>query len=383
MSDFEYINECLACSSNMLFNFCSLGNQPLANNLKNSVDEKDELYPLEVSVCMTCYHSQLTVAVNRNLLYKNYLYVSGTSNTLLKEFDDVAEIITNENPNKGRVLDIACNDGSFLKSFQKLGWNVAGIDPAENIVAAAPKELNIVADFFPSEKLAGRKFDVITCFNVVAHIPNPLEFISHCKELLSENGTLYIQTSQRDMIKNGEFDTIYHEHHSFFNINSMNALLERAGMALDSVEYRPVHGTSYLFKVKHTSQNRVEEEAYITDAETYIEFTDKITRNKTRLMEIIQGSTNPVVGYGAAAKGVVMSNYFGISHKFIVDENPLKIGKVISGVNIPIVSPETLKNEPSDLTIVVYAWNFYDEIKKKIQELRPNNNDLIIKSMEH
>jgi SAM-dependent methyltransferase len=382
MIDFGYMNNCLACGSENLYNFCSLGSQPLANNLKDNIEDPDELYPLEVNVCMECYHSQLTVAVNRDLLYKNYLYVSGTSNTLLKEFDEVAEIITADRPNKGRILDIACNDGSFLKSFRRLGWDVAGVDPAENIVANAPKDLNIVADFFPSHNISG-EFDVITCFNVVAHIPNPLEFIKECKKLLSRDGVLYIQTSQKDMIMNGEFDTIYHEHHSFFNISSMKALLKRANMALDGVDYRPVHGTSYLFKITHSSTNEIVDEPDLVDAETYVEFADKVMLNKTRLMDIIRNSTNPVVGYGAAAKGVVMSNYFGISHKFIVDENPLKIGKVIGGVNIPIVSPDTLAQESSDLTIIVYAWNFYDEIASKIRQLRPNNSDLIIKSMEH
>lgn len=378
MNSYLVMDRCLACESKDLHKFFSLGNQPLANNLKNSVTDPDDLYPLEVNVCRNCFHCQLSVAVDKNLLYKNYLYVSGTTKTLIDEFNKVAEIITRENPNKGRVLDIACNDGSFLRSFKNIGWDVYGIDPAENIVAAAPKDLNIIADFFPSKNISG-KFDVITCFNVVAHIPNPLEFVSHCKNILSENGTLYIQTSQKNMIRNGEFDTIYHEHHSFFNINSMQIMLTKAGLQLYEVSYRPVHGSSYLFKIKH----REYVEKTLSQLSTYTEFSRKVELNKTRLMKIISESTNPVVGYGAAAKGVVMSNYFGISHKFIVDENPLKIGKVIGGVNIPIVHPSALQNEKSDLTIIVYAWNFFDEIQKKIKQLRPNNNDIILKSMEH
>lgn len=380
MSNYEFLHNCVACDSTKLYKFFSLGNQPLANNLKNNINDPDELYPLEVNVCLNCYHCQLTVAVDKNLLYKNYLYVSGTTKTLVQEFDAVAKIIAEQNPNKGKILDIACNDGSFLRSFKNDGWDVYGIDPAENIVADAPKDLNILCGFFPSKKLNQYgKFDVITCFNVVAHIPNPLEFVSRCKDILSENGTLYIQTSQKNMIKNGEFDTIYHEHHSFFNINSMQIMLDRAGLTLEEVSYRPVHGTSYLFKIKH--KEYIEPE--LLNLSTYIEFNRRVELNKTRLMEIISKSTNPVVGYGAAAKGVVMINYFGLSHKFIVDENPLKIGKVIGGMNVPIVSPDALKNEQSDLTIIVYAWNFFDEIKKKIQSMRPNNNDIILKSMDN
>lgn len=396
MNNYVEIENCYACGSSLLYKFCSLGEQPLANNLKETVDQPDELYPLEVNVCMECYHSQLTVAVDREALYKHYLYVSGTSNTLVKEFEEVAAKIHAENPGPGRsVLDIACNDGTFLKAFRPYNWEMHGIDPAQNIVENIKEEdLKVICDFFPSDKIQ-QQYDVITCFNVVAHIPNPLEFIQQCKKLLKPEGTLYIQTSQKNMILNGEFDTIYHEHHSFFNINSMNKLCERAGLSLSNVEFRPVHGTSYLFKIKHLPNpgeivldkraaiinNLINDEIDVLDPETYEIFYNKVINNKNRLTEIINNSKIPVVGYGAAAKGVVMSNYFNLQHKYIVDENPLKIGKVIGGVNIPIVSPDVLASEQSDLLIVVYAWNFYDEIKSKIQKLRPNNKDVIIKSM--
>lgn len=389
MSNYIEVKTCYACGSDLLHKFCSLGEQPLANNLKNNVDERDDLYPLDVNVCMNCYHSQLTIAVDREALYKHYLYVSGTSNTLVKEFDEVAALICSEHPGPGRsILDIACNDGTFLKAFRPYNWELHGIDPAQNIVEnITDEDLKVVCDFFPSEKIQ-QQYDVITCFNVVAHIPNPLEFIQQCKKLLKPNGTLYIQTSQKNMILNGEFDTIYHEHHSFFNINSMNELCKRAGLFLNNVNFRPVHGTSYLFKIKHTPVESflidalIDNERDLLEPEVYEQFNSKVRQNKSRLTEIINNSTLPVVGYGAAAKGVVMSNYFQLKHKYIVDENPLKIGKVIGGVNIPIVSPETLAAEQNNLLIIVYAWNFYEEIKSKIQKLRPNNNDVIIKSMQ-
>lgn len=389
MSNYVDIDECYACGSSMLHKFCSLGSQPLANNLKDTVNQPDELYPLEVNVCMGCYHSQLTVAVNRETLYKHYLYVSGTSNTLVKEFEEVAARIFAENPGTGKkVLDIACNDGTFLKAFRPYQWVLSGIDPAENIVSTIKEsDLNVVCDFFPSAQIKD-EYDVITCFNVVAHIPNPLDFLKECKKILKPDGTLYIQTSQKNMIRNGEFDTIYHEHHSFFTINSMNELCKRAGLSLIDVEYRPVHGTSYLFKIKHlnySNSNKIEQllndEIDLLDPETYEQFDFKVRRNKTRLIELINTSPFPVVGYGAAAKGVVMSNYVQKSLRYIVDENPLKIEKIIGGVNIPIVSPETLANEQENLLIIVYAWNFFEEIKSKIKKLRPNNNDIIVPSI--
>jgi hypothetical protein len=176
----------------------------------------------------------------------------------------------------------------------------------------------------------------------------------------------------------------------------MNELCKRAGLSLVDVCFRPVHGTSYLFKIKHGINNNeiildkreerisnlIHNEEYTLDPETYEEFNVKVKKNKTRLINIIKNSPLKVVGYGAAAKGVVMSNFFQLKHEYIVDDNPLKIGKVIGGVNIPIVSSQVLMSEKEDLLIIVYAWNFFDEIKSKIQLMRPNNNDQIIKSME-
>lgn len=378
------MTSCLACGGNNLKLFCDLGKQPLANDLKVSLEQDEELYPLAVNVCQDCYHSQLTVSVDKDLLYKHYLYVSGTTKTLSDEFDAVANIIRNENPNgEKRILDIACNDGTFLKAFRKYGWSLNGIDPAENITQAIKDaDLNIICDYFPSKKIK-EKYDVITCFNVVAHIPNPYEFLLSCREILSDDGTLYIQTSQKDMIVNGEFDTIYHEHHSFFTIKSMNTLLTRAGLQLVDVEYRPVHGKSYLFKIKKSRiYDKLLEEDVLYDIQTYASFNERVEQNKQILLSAISNSDKTVVGYGCAAKGVVRTNYFGIKHKYIVDENPLKIGKVVGGVNIPVVSPEDFANDPEPLLIIVYAWNFFDEIQEKIRKLRPNMNDEIVSAKQ-
>lgn len=383
------LTKCLTCGSTNLELYCDLGLQPPANNLKVTKQDPDMLFPLAVNRCKDCHHSQLTVAVDRDILYKHYLYVSGTSQTLRDEFDAVANMIVNEScSGSNKVLDIACNDGTFLKSFRKFGWDAYGIDPAENIVNGIDDpNLHVKCEYFPVKDPFGTQFDAITCFNVVAHVPNPLDFMKGCKDLLSKDGRIYIQTSQREMVKNGEFDTIYHEHHSFFSISSMRALCVRAGLELMDVRERPVHGKSYLFIIGRTNQsdhinNLIQSESYTLMDSTYTEFAHKVTANKQRLLNIISSSDRKVVGYGAAAKGVVMSNYVGKQIDYIVDENPLKIGKVIGGVNIPVVGPDRLREESEDLTIIVYAWNFYDEVYKKIKQLRPNNNDLIIRSFE-
>lgn len=396
MTNYTEMSNCLACGSNDLEMFCSLGEQPLANNLKNTKEEPDELFPLDVNVCKNCYHSQLSIAVDRDVLYKHYLYVSGVSKTLAEEFDTVAELIFKDNIGAKRVLDVASNDGTFLKSFRKFNLELWGIDPAENLIkdCSINSDMNLIADYFPTtEKTSFFKFpkmDIITCFNVVAHVPDPLAMLKGCKDILSEDGTIYIQTSQKEMILNGEFDTIYHEHHSFFTINSMRNLAERAGLKLHWVSTRPVHGKSYLFALKHKSTHdnlinilmQAEEDLY--NLNTYKLFNEKVQANKSRLVDIISTANKngkKVIGYGAAAKGVVMCNFHKLPHDYIIDETPLKINKVIAGVNIPILPPSVLENEKNDLVIIVYAWNFFDEIRNKILKMRPNNNDLIVPSI--
>ena len=387
--EYKILDTCLVCDSKNLQPFCDLGTQPLANNLKDKVDQPDELFPLKTNVCTDCWHSQLSVAVDREALFRHYLYVSGTTNTMVNEFDAVAKVITAENPNGKKMLDIASNDGTLMRSFMKCGWDTWGIDPAENLVGASSLRFNMICDFFPSERLRG-KFDVITAFNVFAHVPNPVDFVRSCAEHLADDGTLYIQTSQKNMIKNGEFDTIYHEHHSFFSVNSMATIVHRAGLYLSDVEFRPIHGTSYLFKIKKSPQvtekpiiteavqKKMDEEKHLYSIDTYKEFGAKVEQNKNKLRELIANSRKTVVGYGCAAKGVVRTNYFGVHHKYIVDENPLKIGKVVGGVNIRIASPEEFMIDPEPLLIIVYAWNLYDEIVGKIRKQRPNMNDEII-----
>ena len=392
MINYTEMKNCLACGSSNLETFCSLGNQPLANNHKASKDEPDNLFPLDVNVCRDCFHSQLSIAVDRDVLYKHYLYVSGVSKTLVNEFDDVAALICKENPEAKSVLDVACNDCTLLRSFRKQGMELYGIDPAENIIESiTDTDMTLWADYVPTTKESVQlpQVDIITCFNVVAHVPDPLSMLKECKKYLNPNGTLYIQTSQKDMIVNGEFDTIYHEHHSFFTINSMKHLAERAGFKLHDVVTRPVHGNSYLFALKHESDGalipeKIAAEAALNDITTFREFGAKAIKKKNRLVHVIQharAKNHKVVGYGAAAKGIVMLNYHKMPHDYVIDDTPLKINKIIGGVNIPILSSDVLAAEPDDLTIIVYAWNFFDEIYNKIRALRPNNNDVIVPSL--
>lgn len=377
--------------------YLDLGEQPLANSY-HKAGELLPTFPLAVQVCGDCFHSQLTTAVSPDLLFKNYLYVSGTSNTLLEYFRWFVEKVMTDGvtfkDGPKRVLDIASNDGSLLLEFDRRGWDVMGVDPAENLAPIAlAKGIKTHIGYWnlSTAQAINRQFDVIVGQNVLAHVSNPLDFLIACKASLEEGGRVYIQTSQSEMFIRNEFDTIYHEHHSFFSARSLQALAARAKLKVYDVSKVPVHGTSYLFCLVHdhhaTTTNAMpklieseEKEGRYTLA-TYQTFANNAKLVVTELAEAVKHMRNEgrrVVGFGAAAKGMTLLNFGEIDLDFIADDNPMKWGLFTPGRNIPIVSPETLKDFKEDLAFVILAWNFSDEIRRKIKSHRPTTRDVFI-----
>jgi hypothetical protein len=228
--------------------------------------------------------------------------------------------------------------------------------------------------------------------NVCAHNPDPYGFITSCAELMSNNTVLFVQTSQADMVLHNEFDTIYHEHVNFFNANSMSKLATRAGLNLIDVIKTPIHGNSYIFVLKKQAVNQCRvkniidlEESYgLLNVNTYDRWSETVHSNVNQLISTIdqyrrQGFT--LVGYGAAAKGNTLLNFANILLDVIVDDNPLKQGKYTPGTGVPIVSIDYLRQQGEDakLLFVPLAWNFFKEIKSKIQSVRNNPNDHFVK----
>ena len=222
MSDYRELSRCLCCDSDDLSLLLNLNNQPLANSYHKEDEVLDE-YPLGVNICNKCHHIQLTHVVNPDLLFKDYLYVSGTTKTLhdnMKWFVDYV-LETTLWGEKASVLDIACNDGTQLDYFKKKGFKTFGIDPAKNLHKLSSKNHEVICDYFDSKHFDGT-FEILVAQNVFAHNSDPKRFLEHCSDLMHDDSVLFIQTSQAEMILNNQFDTIYHEHVSFFNINSMN-----------------------------------------------------------------------------------------------------------------------------------------------------------------
>ena len=393
MSDYKILDRCLCCDSTDIEILLDLNNQPLANSYHDNTKKMDE-YPLGVNICNNCYHIQLTHVVNPDLLFKDYLYVSGTTKTLhdnMKWFVDY--VLETTIWGKGNsVLDIACNDGTQLNYFKDEGFKTFGIDPAENLHKLSSENHTVVCDYFNADKF-DRQFDVITAQNVFAHNSNPKEFLEHCDELMHDESVLYIQTSQAEMILNNQFDTIYHEHVSFFNINSMNELVKRTNLTLTDVIKTPVHGISYLFRfTKNTFEGRrkvfneieVERQRGLLSKKTYNEYTKNITELVSDFKELVQNSKREgfkLVGYGAAAKGMTFLNFADVQLDVIIDDNKLKQGLNTPGTNIPIKSIDHLKsyNENEKIMFIPLAWNFYDEIQSRILEVRDNPRDCFLR----
>ena len=393
MSDYRILDRCLCCDSTDIEILLNLNNQPLANSYHKEDEVLDE-YPLGVNICNNCYHIQLTHVVNPDLLFKDYLYVSGTTKTLhdnMKWFVDY--VLETTIWGKGNsVLDIACNDGTQLDYFKKEGFKTFGIDPAENLHKLSSENHKVICDYFNADKF-DRQFDVITAQNVFAHNSNPKEFLEHCDEVMHEESVLYIQTSQAEMILNNQFDTIYHEHVSFFNINSMNELVKRTNLTLTDVIKTPVHGISYLFRLtKNTfagkrkvfNEIEVERQRGLLSKKTYNEYTKNITKLVSDFKELIENSKREgfeLIGYGAAAKGMTFLNFADVKLDYILDDNKLKHHLYTPGTNVPIKPNGFLKQykENDKILFIPLAWNFYNEIQERILKTRDNKNDWFLR----
>lgn len=393
MENAKELDSCLCCGSGNLKLTLDFNEQPMANSFINDPNDPELVFPLKLNLCEDCTHLQLSHAVNPDLLFKHYLYVSGTSQTLKDYFDWFADYTLHYFEQRPKtVLDIACNDGTQLNSFKAKGFTTYGIDPAENLYELSSKNHEVICDYFTDkyvDDLKAKNIDIINAQNVFAHNSYPVKFLQQCRDIMHDDTVLFVQTSQADMVKENQFDTIYHEHLSFFNANSMNELAKRAGLHLINVEKTPIHGTSYVFVFKKQSAPgnvddvlRLERDAGLQDLATYDEYALKCRIVLEQLHEALSEYrvNYRIVGYGAAAKGMTLINAGNLFFDFIVDDNPMKQGKYCPGSHIPVVGIDELdKYENESIVFVPLAWNFFDEIRGKIKAKRDNANDKFLR----
>lgn len=389
-SDYTELTKCVACDSQDLVETLDLGRQPLANDFLAPGSVLQE-FPLKLVRCNACFHSQLSIAVDPARLFREYSYVSGTSDTLSSYFDGLTnDLISRFGKNK-KILDIGSNDGSFLEKFVTTDWLALGVDPAVNLVKeSAARGVTTIPAFYDEETadLLAKDFDVIVAMNVFAHTQNPLGILNGIQKNLAANGRAFIQTSQANMFKTGEFDTVYHEHISFFNVRSMKALLQRAGLYLANVSIVPIHGMSYLWEVSKIDNQDVKFEREneevnfgVYNPEVYHSFTDDAFKKAAEVHEIIseyRSKGYKVVSYGAAAKGNTFINFAKLEFDYILDDTPQKISKMSPAGGCVVSNPNVLSQIQGPIFVVIPAWNFRSEIIAKIRLNRGVEEDFCL-----
>jgi len=370
----------------------SLGDSPLANNLLDSMNAKDELYPLDVVYCQHCHNCQLSYVIPPEKLFDTYLYVSSTTKTFRDHFKAAAELYMKEfNMNSDSVVvDIGSNDGVGLKPFKEAGIKIVGVDPAVNVAKLANENgietINAYFDSKVADQIMDKygKVDLVTASNVFAHSDVVKDIAVNVFKMLKDDGCFIIEVQYLlDTIKDMTFDNIYHEHVSYWSVTSISNFFKQLGFRVVKVQHVDTHGGSIRVYVKRA--NAVmdpsvqqfldnEKEFGLLDIKTYDEFFNKIKivkQNINNNLKKLKDKGYRIVGYGSPAKATTSLNYYGVGTNYIdyiVEDNKLKHNKILPGVKIPIYSKERLKENKPEV-IVIMAWNFAEEIKKNNQEL--------------
>ena len=396
---------CRLCRSNKLSSIINLQSTPPANQFVkiDSLGTKQAKYPLEVFFCKNCAHVQLLDVVNPEELFRDYVYVSGTSPVFVNHFKDYAnDLMNNYEFDKNKlILDIGSNDGTLLSFFKEKGHKVLGVDPAKKIAEKATKGgIETISDFF-NLNLAKRikkeysTASLITANNVFAHADDLIEIINGIKFLLSENGIFVFEVSYLlDVFDKTLFDTIYHEHLSYHSVKPLKNFFSNNGMELIDVKRINTHGGSIrcVAKLKESiliTNNSVtdliksEENCQLDKADTFIKFALKIQGIKNDLKKMlcdIKKNGQKIAAFGAPAKATTLMYEFGLDKdtiEFIIDDNPLKQGLYSPGLHIPVYPSSILEEKKVDY-LMILAWNFADPIIKKNQKFISDGGKFIV-----
>ncbi len=376
------INNCLVCNKKKLITYLDLGSQPLANNLSKSLFVKK--YPLKVAYCENCFHNQLTYEVKKEKLFSSYYYLSSQSKTLQNHFDNAAikYIKLFKLKKNSNIFDIGSNDGISLKYYKKKKFkNILGIEPAKNIAKIANKNGIKTINSFLNSNIAKKyknKADLVTASNVFAHNKDIIKLAKYLISLIRENGVIIIEVQYLiSMLKENLFDNIYHEHIHYWSANSLNYLFNKLNCTIIKLEKISPHGGSLRCfikknKLKQSSKvkNILKEELKfgISKKKLFDNFSLKLESKKNHFKMFLKKNKNKnILGYGAAAKTATLLNYLKISDdlKFIIDDNKLKQNHYIPGTKIKII-PKNQVDKDIDF-LIVFAWNYFNEIKKKIR----------------
>ena len=382
----------------------SLGRTPLANALLTSdqLNEVEDTYPLDLAFCDQCCLVQITETVSAETLFREYFYLSSFSDTMLRHAQNLAHQLIESRqlgPNS-LVIEVASNDGYLLRNYKREGIPVLGIEPATNIAQVAEQQHGIptICEFF-GEQLAerldseGHRADVIHASNVLAHVADLNGFVRGLSRVLKDNGVVVIEVPYvKDMVDRCEFDTIYHEHLSYFSLTSLSRLFQKHGLVIHKVEQLTIHGGTLRVYLHHdgsdvqvnpTTELLMSESSWACDFGFYSDFGTRVEQLKLQLVDLLRGlkeRNQRVAAYGASAKGSTLLNYCGIGRDmldYVVDRSTVKQGFYTPGTHLLIYPPEKLLEDEPEFVLLL-TWNFVDEILQQQSEYRRRGGRFIV-----
>jgi 2-polyprenyl-3-methyl-5-hydroxy-6-metoxy-1,4-benzoquinol methylase len=391
---------CRFCQQPLHHTFVNLGGSPISNDFLTieQLGKSEKFYPLHTYVCDQCFLVQLPEVESREHIFSdgNYAYFSSYSESWLKHCENYTNLMIEQFKldKSSQVIEIASNDGYLLQYFQSKNISVLGIEPATNVAAVAEaKGIPTLTKFFGVETARelvqlGKKADLLLGNNVLAHVPDLNDFVAGLKLLLKSNGIITIEFPHLlQLINQSQFDTIYHEHFSYFSFLTVERVFAAHGLTLFDVEELTTHGGSLRIYGRHVENNKLavtdrvtelkvkEGSAKLDRIDTYLDFTKKVESIKFQLLTFLIQAKNEgksVVGYGAPAKGNTLLNYCGIRTDFIdytVDRSPHKQGLFLPGTHIPIDNPDQITQTKPDYLLIL-PWNLRSEIIEQMACIR-------------
>jgi len=388
------MTRCLVCESTKVELFLDLGVTALANKFlaAEELGQLEPTYPLRVGRCRDCTHVQLMEHVPPAEMFTEYLYMSSASDTLRAHLDGLSEVVVR----RGRlgssdlVIDIGCNDGTLLTAFSRRGVKTLGVDPAKNLAALAKDDgVARYIGFFSSksaQEIVDRwgRASAMTATNTFPHIPALRDFVAGIKTALAPEGVFVIEAHYLlDLLNQVAFDTVYHEHVSYWALGPMLRLFRETGLEVVDVARLPIHHGQLRVFVQHVGRAPVqpsverillqERAAGLEQFDTYQTFAARVQELKVslgRTLRDLRAGGARIAGYGAPAKGNTLLSFLDLGSdliEYIVDKSPLKQGRYTPGTHIPVVPPQRLLDDQPDY-VVLLAWNFADEILKQQAE---------------
>lgn len=387
---------CRRCGTPLQHTLIDLGMSPLCESFltQDQLDAPETYYPLHARVCHSCWLVQLPEFVSPAHIFTEYAYFSSYSTTWVEHAGRYCEMIKNRlglGP-KTFVVELGSNDGYLLQHFVALGVQVLGVEPAANVAEPARKAgiPTLVAFFGPEtarQIVADRGYaDLIVANNVLAQVPELNDFVASMTHLLAPEGVITIEVPHLErLIAENQFDTIYHEHFSYFSLGSIDRLAAAHGLALIDVETLPTHGGSLRLYLAHRGSHHLvsirvaqmlaqERRAGLETLSTYFDFAARVQRTKRELLSLLikaKEEGKRICGYGAPGKGNTLLNYAAIGTDFLdftVDRNPYKHGRYTPGMHVPIYPVEAIAEAKPDY-ILILPWNLKDEIMQQMRRV--------------